>query len=37
MLEHPDFHKEIKILENHLCIDNYVCCIHAIAYFIVWW
>jgi IS30 family transposase len=29
------FYKEIKILQNHLCIDNYVCCIHVVAYFIV--
>jgi hypothetical protein len=33
----PWFSQGNKILENHLCIDNYVCCIHAIAYFIVWW
>jgi hypothetical protein len=30
-----DFHKEIKILGNHLCIDNDVCYIHVVAYLIV--
>jgi hypothetical protein len=35
-LQHPDFHKEIKLYEKSIrYIDNYVCCIHVIAYFIV--
>jgi hypothetical protein len=25
-------HKEINFLENHLCIDICVCCIHTVTY-----
>jgi hypothetical protein len=31
----PLFLKGIKNLEKHLCINNYICCIHTVAYFIV--
>jgi hypothetical protein len=33
ILKHPDFLKEIKNLEDHLCIDNYGCCIHVMHTF----
>jgi hypothetical protein len=26
------FHKEIKNVENYLCVDIYVCCIQVVAY-----